>query len=686
MSVVVVSFDMERELPRTLLSLAPSYQRGLSASEYELVVVDNASPVPVSLTGADGLTLIRIEDGGVSPARAVNAGLAAARGDVVGVWVDGARLASPGLLAQALRAQDVSDRAVVVTPSFHLGPGLQRETMQQGYGVVAEDELLARIDWPRDGYRLFEVASLAGSSGRGVTALPAEANALFLPRGLWDELGGYDERFVSAGGGLVNLDILARACELPRVQVVSLLGEGTFHQIHGGVTTNNPGSRWDEFHAEYVTIRGHSYSEPGIEPLLLATPDPFAVSAAIGHGARARLDDPLVEGILRPLFEAIEPHAVVHVGPRDHLLRKAAKLTDACGARLDDVELGPLDVAHQAADVWLVEGDPEELALRESLRAAISSGTPPVIFCTGGALAEEPDNFSVLEVPAFGGLVVLVPDERLARSAKLRAAWAHCSSNQQLRTMMKQVEAEREALSRAQYEARELRPLRPMLSPARGRTFETDLPPRLLKTIQQGVYRMRYRNVSMYKNPFDVALFTRLWSLLKPRTVIEVGTKDGGSALWFADLMRAHRTEGAIISIDLTLPEDVSDPMIDFRRGDALTLQGVLSGEELAELPHPFLVVEDSAHFYETSRAVLDFFHPHLRPGDYMVIEDGSVSFFGTPEFQRYRDGPNRAVTDFLDAHPEEYEIDITLCDLFGRNVTANPNGWLTRTASTTHV
>jgi cephalosporin hydroxylase len=213
-----------------------------------------------------------------------------------------------------------------------------------------------------------------------------------------------------------------------------------------------------------------------------------------------------------------------------------------------------------------------------------------------------------------------------------------------------------------------------------GRTFETDLPPHLLQTIQLGIYKMRYRGVPLYKNPFDLALFTRLWSKLKPRTVIEVGAKDGGSALWFADLMRAHRVEGTIISIDLVLPERVSDPMIDFRQGDARTLQDVLSAQELAELPHPLLVVEDSAHFYETSRAVLDFFHPHLRRGDYVVVEDGSVSFFGTPEFQVYDDGPNRAVTDFLEAHVDEYEIDVTLCDLFGRNVTANPNGWIKRT------
>jgi hypothetical protein len=41
LSVVVVVLGMARELPRTLLSLAPDYQRGVDAEEYEIGVVDN---------------------------------------------------------------------------------------------------------------------------------------------------------------------------------------------------------------------------------------------------------------------------------------------------------------------------------------------------------------------------------------------------------------------------------------------------------------------------------------------------------------------------------------------------------------------------------------------------------------------------------------------------------------------
>ena len=57
-------------------------------------------------------------------------------------------------------------------------------------------------------------------------------------REMWDELGGYDEAFASPGGGLVNIDTLVRALELPGALPVLMIGEATFHQVHGGVTTN----------------------------------------------------------------------------------------------------------------------------------------------------------------------------------------------------------------------------------------------------------------------------------------------------------------------------------------------------------------------------------------------------------------------------------------------------------------
>jgi len=273
LSLVVIAYNMTRELPRTLLSLSPAMQSGVSADDYEVILIDNGSTsrwddaeyrrlIPK-------LRILRIKDAMSSPVVAINKGLELAEGDLVGVWIDGARIASPGLLATALSAARLHARPLIGTLGFHLGPDVQMRSVANGYNQAREDRLLASVDWEEDAYRLFQIASFAGSSSDGWLQPVAESNALFLTRAQWTELGGFDPAFRMPGGGLCNLDVWRRACAMSGSQVIMLLGEATFHQVHGGVATNAARSRYSEFHEEYKKIRGESFVTPQIEPLLL---------------------------------------------------------------------------------------------------------------------------------------------------------------------------------------------------------------------------------------------------------------------------------------------------------------------------------------------------------------------------------------------------------------------------------
>jgi len=265
LSVVVVAYDMAREIPRTLRSLSTPYQRDIDSADYEVVVADNGSPEPLSASLFDDAPaswrLLRIDPAPPAPARAANAGIEASEADFVGLLIDGARMSSPGLLARALQASTLVDRPVVATLGWHLGSTRHIEADTSGYDRQVEDQLLHDIEWEQDGYRLFEVSTFAESSARGWFGPTGESNGLFMPKALWRELGGLDERFVLPGGGLSNHDLFRRACELPGVQLIVLLGEGTFHQIHGGVATSGR-IGWGEMHAEYVALHGHAYTPP----------------------------------------------------------------------------------------------------------------------------------------------------------------------------------------------------------------------------------------------------------------------------------------------------------------------------------------------------------------------------------------------------------------------------------------
>ena len=117
-----------------------------------------------------------------------------------------------------------------------------------------------------------------------------ESSSLFCPRSIWDELGGLDERFALPGGGLVNHDLYRRACALEDVELIVLLGEGTFHQYHGGAATTRRYS-CDEMHAEYRAITGRAHRPPDSRPLYVgpARPALLALIERSAHQAIKRL-------------------------------------------------------------------------------------------------------------------------------------------------------------------------------------------------------------------------------------------------------------------------------------------------------------------------------------------------------------------------------------------------------------
>lgn len=272
---MLAAYDMPRQIERTVRSLSPSMQRDIGGDDYELIVVDNGSSRPPErdLCEAWGARLrwIRVDDAPPSPAMALNLGIAEARAPLVGAMVDGARMASPGLLTNALVASRAHSRPVVASLGFHLGREPQRQAVQAGYDENAETALLEAVGWEEDGYRLFDVSVPGLSSAGGWLEVPSESNALFMPAELWRELGGFDEEFRSPGGGLVNLDLFARACDLPGSCLIVLLGEGTFHQVHGGVSTNDPDASFSRLEVEYERLRGRPYERPSGEPLLIGS-------------------------------------------------------------------------------------------------------------------------------------------------------------------------------------------------------------------------------------------------------------------------------------------------------------------------------------------------------------------------------------------------------------------------------
>ncbi len=277
-SYVVIAYDMPQQAEITIRSLLPGYQRGVSASDYEVLIVENASPN--TLTDAFLQTLppnvsyhLRKETR-PTPIHAINYGLERARGQHICVMIDGARLLTPGVVRNTILGHRVADNAIVTVPGYHLGKELQQNAVSSGYDMEHERRLMKSIAWPDNGYRLFEIACFSGSCKWGFFLSQSESNCISMSAKLWRRLGGFDARFEARGGGLVNLDTYKRALESPGTRHIVLPGEGSFHQFHGGATTGGEAEKdrealIDSIKDEYFSIRGEKYKAPETDPIYL---------------------------------------------------------------------------------------------------------------------------------------------------------------------------------------------------------------------------------------------------------------------------------------------------------------------------------------------------------------------------------------------------------------------------------
>ena len=214
--------------------------------------------------------------------------------------IDGAHVLTPGVLRFGLAGLRTFEPAIVATQQWYVGPGQQGEDLETGYDRAYEDRLFDTIDWPHDGYRLFEISHFIGD--RDWFDGLWESNCMFVPRSLLEQVGGFDERFSMAGGGYANLELYERLGSAPDVTVTTIIGEGSFHQLHGGTTTNQADpverrARVFGYSRHYAEQRGRPFAGPG-KPLHYVgrMPSPSVRRTKSRRRTAPLFPAPLVEG------------------------------------------------------------------------------------------------------------------------------------------------------------------------------------------------------------------------------------------------------------------------------------------------------------------------------------------------------------------------------------------------------
>ena len=272
LTVVVVVYNMRREAERTLHALSRAYQEGIDDISYEVIVCENGSDEDqrlgaefVARFGPEFRYLDMGDDARPSPVNALNAGIRRGRGRSYALMIDGAHVLTPGVLRFGLVGLETYAPAIVATQQWYVGPGQQGHAMDDGYDEGYEDRLFEAIKWPSAGYRLFEIGHFVGDRDwfDGVW----ESNCMFVSRAQLEQVGGFDESFAMSGGGYANLELYERLGASTDITVATIIGEGSFHQVHGGTTTNQPDpverrARVYGYSEHFADLRGRAFRGP----------------------------------------------------------------------------------------------------------------------------------------------------------------------------------------------------------------------------------------------------------------------------------------------------------------------------------------------------------------------------------------------------------------------------------------
>jgi hypothetical protein len=301
-SVVVIAYKMARQAMNTLYSLSSAYQRNVTEADYEVIVVENASTENMNADDIAKISgnfryFLRSENS-ASPAGAINFGLSQAQGDGIFLMIDGARMVTPRILEYALAIQRIDPNALAAVPGYNIGIQDQRFHLHSKHDQKTEKKLLSHIQWQKNGYRLFDIASIGGANPKGFFHPLMECNCVFTSAKNLLQIGGANMDFQLPGGGSINLHMYRQLGMLTETAHYFLMsGEGSFHQFHGGITT----AQWDDLDEVLSSHRQqlHSYWDKGFhslrrEPMLFGAvsshAQPFLqYSAKLGRQRFARL-------------------------------------------------------------------------------------------------------------------------------------------------------------------------------------------------------------------------------------------------------------------------------------------------------------------------------------------------------------------------------------------------------------
>jgi cephalosporin hydroxylase len=189
-----------------------------------------------------------------------------------------------------------------------------------------------------------------------------------------------------------------------------------------------------------------------------------------------------------------------------------------------------------------------------------------------------------------------------------------------------------------------------------------------------------WMGVHTLKSPMDMWNYQEILASLRPSIIIEFGTNQGGSALFFSSVMQQIGRPYVILSVDIAASvisdRTKSDPNIRLLTTSSSspevrsTIQGLRR-----DFHGPAFAILDSDHSKQHVLAEMMNLRDVLVAGDYLVVEDSNIN--GHPVKRSFGPGPYEAIQEYFRMFPKDYEHDSDRERKFGFSFA--PNGFLRR-------
>jgi cephalosporin hydroxylase len=190
----------------------------------------------------------------------------------------------------------------------------------------------------------------------------------------------------------------------------------------------------------------------------------------------------------------------------------------------------------------------------------------------------------------------------------------------------------------------------------------------------------RYRGLQLLKIPNDLWIMQEIIQEIKPDLIIETGSRNGASTLWFADQLNVIG-KGEVLSIELDMKWDMpKHERVTYIKGSSVSDDVIEQVKRKVDGKRTVMVNLDSDHSKSHVLREMELYGPFVTLGSYMIVEDTIIS--GHPSVRvmdtngkNVNEGPIDAIKEFFKKNTDF--VSDTTRERF--QLTTNPQGYLRR-------